>query len=308
MNVSSYPKVYQLGHRAIRDLFLDEISVEEKVDGSQFSFGVTADDNDRVPKLRCRSHHQQINLEEAPKMFEKAVETALSLVQKVHVGWTYRCEYLNKPKHNVLAYDRVPKGNLIIFDIERDEQDFLTPDERGIEAARIGLESVPRFLKGKIHKYEDAMCFLESTSILGGQQVGGLVFKNHKRFSEHDGKIMVGKFVRESFKELHSKEYKTAGKHIAEQIGESLNTEARWLKAIQHMKENDTLTGSPKDIGPLLHAINDDVLEECVEDIKNRLFKYHWRIICRTMTRGFPQWYKDQLAKKQFEEDNKCPF
>ncbi len=27
------------------------------------------------------------------------------------------------------------------------------------------------------------------------------------------------------------------------------------------------------------------------------------KVICRTMTRGFPQWYKEQLAKKQFEGD-----
>ena len=307
MNVSSYPKVYQLGHRAIKDLFLDEISVEEKIDGSQFSFGVTPNENGDLV-LKCRSHHQQINLEEVPKMFAKAVGTAIGLEPVLHAGWTYRCECLDKPKHNVLAYDRVPKGNLIIFDIERGEQDFLTPEERDIEAARINLESVPVFYKGKLHKYEDVLELIEEKSVLGGQQVEGLVFKNHKRFSDHDGKIMVGKFVRESFKELHSKEYKVAAKHIAEQIGESLNTEARWLKAIQHMKEDGPLTDSPKDIGPLLHAINDDVLEECVEDIKERLLKYHWRIICRTMTRGFPQWYKNQLAKKQLEDDEACPF
>ncbi|KKL14383.1 hypothetical protein LCGC14_2516250 [marine sediment metagenome] len=306
MNVTSYPKVYQLGHRAIKDLFLDEISVEEKIDGSQFSFGVKHDNGFRV--LVCRSHHQQINLEEIPKMFTKAVETAQDLTPILRAGLTYRCEYLNKPKHNVLAYDRVPKGNLIIFDIERGIQDFLTPEERDIEAKRIGLESVPIFYRGKLHKYEDVIELLDEVSVLGGQQMEGLVFKNHKRFSDHDGKIMVGKFVRESFKELHSKEYKTNAKHIAIQIGESLNTEARWLKAIQHMKEDGTLTDSPKDIGPLLHAINDDVLEECVDSIKNTLLKYHWKIICRTMTRGFPAWYKDQLAKKQFEDDKACPF
>ncbi len=302
MNVSSYPKVYQLGHRAIKDLFLDEISVEEKIDGSQFSFGIEKDSGG-FWVLKCRSHHQQINLEEVPKMFEAAVATVIHLGQLLHYDWTYRCEYLSKPKHNVLAYDRVPKGNLIIFDIERGIQDFLTPEERDIEAKRIGLESVPVFYRGKLHKYEDVIELLDEISVLGGQQMEGLVFKNHKRFSEHDGMIMVGKFVRESFKELHSKEYRTNAKHIAEQIGESLNTEARWLKAIQHMKEDGTLTDSPKDIGPLLHAINDDILEECIDDIKERLLKYHWKIICRTMTRGFPQWYKGMLAKKQFEGD-----
>lgn len=302
MSVSSYPKVYQLGHRVIRDLFLDDISVEEKIDGSQFSFGTGSNIETGALELWCRSHHQQINLGELPKMFEKAVETIKELFIHLKPGYTYRCEYLSKPKHNVLAYDRVPKKHLIVFDIERGEQDFLTPEERDIEAARIGLESVPRFFKGKLHKYEDAIDFLKSTSCLGGQQVEGLVFKNHNRFSEFDGKILVGKYVRESFKELHSKEYKTSGKHIAETIGESLNTEARWLKAIQHLTEQDLITDSPKDIGPLLKEINQDVIDECMDEIKEKLFNYHWKIICRTMTRGFPQFYKDLLTKKQFGE------
>ena len=40
MRLLSYPKVYNLGHKAITDLLLDPIIVEEKVDGSQFSFGM----------------------------------------------------------------------------------------------------------------------------------------------------------------------------------------------------------------------------------------------------------------------------
>ena len=300
--ISSYCKVYQLGHRNIRDLFLDNVSVEEKIDGSQISFGWVYCKEADAYKISCRSHHQQINMNDPPKMFTKAVKTVFDIADTLHTRYIYRCEYLEKPKHNVLAYDRVPEKNLIVLDIERGLQDFLTPEQRDIEAARIGLESVPRFFKGKLHKYEDAISFLETTSVLGGQQVEGLVFKNHSRFSEFDGKILVGKYVRESFKELHSKAYKTSGKHIAEAIGESLNTEARWLKAIQRMKEAELCTDSPKDIGPILKMINEDVLEECADEIKEKLFKYHWRIICRTMTRGFPQWYKDQLAKKQFGE------
>lgn len=33
----SYPSIYALGHRALGELFLDPVVVEEKVDGSQFS-------------------------------------------------------------------------------------------------------------------------------------------------------------------------------------------------------------------------------------------------------------------------------
>src|SRR5712672_2755316 len=36
----SYPSIYNLGHKAIQDLLTGPVLVEEKVDGSQFSFGI----------------------------------------------------------------------------------------------------------------------------------------------------------------------------------------------------------------------------------------------------------------------------
>lgn len=75
MNIRSYPKVYNLGHKAIVELFDDEVTVEEKIDGSQFSFGLVKGEDNKY-KLQCRSHHQIIDMSNVPKMFGKAVETA----------------------------------------------------------------------------------------------------------------------------------------------------------------------------------------------------------------------------------------
>lgn len=36
----SYPSIYNLGHRYIADLLTVPVIVEEKIDGSQFSFGL----------------------------------------------------------------------------------------------------------------------------------------------------------------------------------------------------------------------------------------------------------------------------
>lgn len=298
-NVSSYPKVYNLGHKAIADLFNDEVTVEEKIDGSQFSFGLVAD-KDGEYSLYCRSHHQHIDMDNVPKMFRKAVEAAKILTSKLQLGWIYRCEYLEKPHHNVLTYDRVPLHNLIIFDIEQGDQDFLPPCERAGEAERLGLETVPVFYYGKLDSYEEMKGYLEKMSCLGCQQVEGLVFKNHHRFGI-DGKALMGKHVRESFKELHHREFKAQGKHIIQKIGESLHTEARWLKAIQHLKEQGKLSNSPKDIGPLLKEISTDIFEECVDDIKEALFNAHWKMICKIAAKGFPEFYKEKLAKEQFK-------
>ena len=55
MNTSwhSYPSIYALGHRYLEELLLDPVLVEEKVDGSQFSFGVF--EHPEGPELRCKS-------------------------------------------------------------------------------------------------------------------------------------------------------------------------------------------------------------------------------------------------------------
>ncbi len=39
-NINSYPSVYQLGHKAIQNIFDGKVVIEEKIDGSQFSFGM----------------------------------------------------------------------------------------------------------------------------------------------------------------------------------------------------------------------------------------------------------------------------
>jgi hypothetical protein len=289
--IRDYPKVYNLGHRGVQDLFKDPVSVEEKVDGSQFSFGIIDGE------LSCKSHHQQINMDEPPKMFKKAIETVRNLEPRLYLGWIYRCEYLEKPKHNVLCYDRVPDQNLVIFDIEKGESDFLTVEQRNIEASRLGLEAVEVFFEGILEDYSTVVEFLGKLSMLGGQQIEGLVFKNHNRFGI-DGKILVGKHVSESFKERHGQSFKTQGKNPQQEIGESLNTEARWEKAIQHLREQELLTDSPKDIGPLLKEIQLDIQEECADEIKELLFKAYWIVISKIATNGFPQWYKDRLAKQ----------
>lgn len=37
----SYPSIYAIGHKELDELFDDPVLVEEKVDGSQFSFSLT---------------------------------------------------------------------------------------------------------------------------------------------------------------------------------------------------------------------------------------------------------------------------
>ncbi len=132
----SYPKVHALGHRGIAEILQEPVIVEEKVDGSQFSFGVFDGE------LKCRSKGQQLIIDAPEKLFNHAVATSIELAPILRDGWTYRCEYLQKPKHNTISYSRVPEKHLIVFDVNSGHEHYLSRDEKVAEAARIGNDIV----------------------------------------------------------------------------------------------------------------------------------------------------------------------
>lgn len=296
--INSYPTVYALGHKAIIDIFTGPVVVEEKIDGSQFSFGLV----DGV--LECRSKGKQLVLDAPEKMFTRAVASVRERLGLLNPGWIYRGEYLQTGKHNTLSYARVPAGHIIGFDIVTGPEIYLTPDEKRAEFARIGLECVPHLYSGIVDSMDMFNGFLQRESVLGGCKVEGVVVKNYSLFTV-DKKVAMGKYVTEAFKEMHTSDWKDrnpeSGDVVRKLIGE-YRTEARWNKAVQHLRENGTLDGSPKDIGPLLREVSTDVYRECADEIKQKLFDWAWPKIQRGITTGLPEWWKQELAKSAFED------
>lgn len=296
MAIRSYPKVYNLGHAAITGMFDDPVIVEEKIDGSQFSFMLCENG-----AIECRSHHQSIVNDHAG-MFAEAVDTVRALAGELKPGWVYRGEYLQRPKHNTIAYDRIPNGHIMIFDINTGEEKYLPYDMKQAEAQRLGLECVPLLFRGIVKDWQQFAEYLERDSVLGGSKVEGVVAKNYVRFGR-DGKALMGKYVSEVFKEKNRKDFKKrnpGGQSLVRLIGQEMRSEARWQKAVQHLEEQGLITHEPKDIGPLLKEINRDICEECADEIKERLFQWAWKSIARGATAGFPEWYKRKLAEGQF--------
>jgi hypothetical protein len=308
----SYPSIYNLGHRAVRDLLLDDVLVEEKIDGSQFSFGCFEPDPYAAgqlgsgPVLRIKSKGAVINPDCTPRLFAEAVAAVVAFRDKLKVGWTYRGEVLRKPKHNVLAYSRVPTGNIILFDINTGEEEYLEPLAKGFEAQRLGLECVPQLYLGPGSGVVEADIrrWLEQGSCLGGPKIEGVVIKNYARFGI-DKKALMGKFVSEAFKEKHKDEAGMYGKPtfggVIDRITSQLKTEARWRKGIQHLREAGVLTDSPKDIGALIREIHADVVKEEEDWIKEQLYKEFRKDILGGVCRGVAEWYKEELLKKQFD-------
>lgn len=295
-HLHSYPKVYAIGHGAIAELFDGDVLVEEKVDGSQFSFGLVAGE------IHMRSRGATVIPGSADSgMFAAAIKSVEELKDRLHEGWTYRCEYLQKPKHNVLCYGRVPARNLILFDINSGDEVYLSRTEKVQEAERIGMEYVPVLHFGPVSSPEKLYSLLQNESVLGGK-VEGIVVKNYSRFGK-DKKAMMGKYVSEEFKETHGKEWKASNPSMAdvvERIITTLRTDARWEKAVFRLRDLGQLENSPRDIGHLIKEVQRDVREEETEFIQSKLKEWALPRILRASSAGVPEWYKKRLLESAF--------
>jgi len=305
--IHGYSSIYNLGHKAIEDLFVHPVIVEEKIDGSQISFG-------KINGEMCaRSKGATLNMIAPDGMFAQGCATINSLKDMVNDGWIYRGEYLRTPHHNTLTYGRIPKDHIIIFDIDgTGGQEYLSPAAKRAEAYRLGLECVPVLYSGIVDNPNILRSLLETESMLGGQKIEGMVIKpaNYDLFGR-DKKVLMGKFVSEEFKEIHSKTWKdehaTKGPgEIVQILTDALATPARWNKAVMHLREQGKIEDNPRDIGLLIPEIQADVLKECRELIAEKLFAWAWPQLKRNITHGMPEWYKQRLLEKQFEGEKSC--
>jgi hypothetical protein len=209
-----------------------------------------------------------------------------------------------KPKHNSLAYDRVPAGNLIVFDIYTGDQEYLTHDAMTQEANRIGLEAVQLIAQTvEAPTPETLREWLTTPSVLGGQTVEGVVIKQvEPLLFGKDKKVLMGKFVSEHFREVHKREWKLSNptqSDVVQTICDTYCTVARWDKAIQHLRDDGKLCHDVTDISMIIKAVPGDVAKECREDIMQTLWEHFWPQIRRRVTSGLPQYYKEKLAKDQ---------
>lgn len=296
----AYPKIWGLGHAAVANLLQGPVLVQEKVDGSQLSFGVFDG------KVRFRSKGVQYDgLEDAKGMFAPAMQYVLGIVDKLTEGWTYRCEFVPRPCSNALTYDRAARNTLILYDINFGEEAYLAYHRVEYEAGRLGIDCIPLIAQaqdGSTYTKADFDGWLQTKPLLGGPMIEGIVIKNYTQFGA-DKKVLMGKYVSETFKEVHKERWNQdkATKGTALQRLEAMyKTEARWLKAVQHLREAGTLLEAPQDIGNLMQEVRRDLVEEESEQIKELLWKDFQKDLLARVTRGLPEWYKQTLVQKQF--------
>jgi len=302
---SSFPKIFHIGDTYIPNLFKGKVEITEKIDGSQWVIGIDENSN-----FRYRSKGKEWTNTAIDNMFYEAYTQTLAreniLREKFPQPVYLYMEYLKSPKHNVLKYNNIPKNNFALFGAYIKDK-FIDNYEHLKEIALLlDIDIVPLLYYGELKgTMEEINKFLETESYLGGCKIEGIVIKNYNQVAMIKNSIIIpismGKYVSEKFKEKHKTEWKRdfTSKGKLELFIESFRTEARWNKAIQHLKEKGELECSVRDIGKLIQEIKNDLLEEEKENIKNGLYKIFVNDIVRKSTHGFPEWYKEKLVNKE---------
>lgn len=269
---------------------------------SQFGFGKVNGE------LVIRSKGRELDLEAFDKMFGEGVAYVKSIEDKIPDNMFFYGEYLQKPRHSTLAYDRIPKNHIALFAIyDSTTKEHFGHSEIEKYAERFGVDAIPLLKRGNSSGEEILELVRDRVSFLGGQTVEGVVVKAYKPWlflGQIPQTVMSGKYVTEAFKEVHHKDWtklNTSGGKLGV-LKANYFSEARWNKAIQHLRENGELTNSPKDIGNLIKEVHRDIREEEEQNIKEQLWNIYGKDILSASTNGLPQFYKEKLVKGEIDE------
>lgn len=288
--IESYGKVQHFGTRHVRDILNAPVFVQEKVDGSQLSFGLVDG------QLVIRSKNKQVH-PECPDMFGAAVAALEARAHMLKPGWVYRGEYLSKPRHNVLSYDRVPKGHVALFDAYNTDTHEEMDPAWGLPqvAEALSLEAVPCLHCGPITE-EEVRNLAKGDSFLGGPREGIVVKRYDLRDPDKPNTPLKAKIVTAMFKEKMTGRVQVSKGTVVEQVAAQFAVEARYRKAIQRLKEDGTFRDGVQDIGPAMKVLNEDLDAEYAEEIARALYLGLRKEITRRANAGFVDWYKSELG------------
>lgn len=294
--IPAYPKIWHIGTPEMENLFTGEVEVTEKIDGSQFAFGKLEDGT-----LVMRSKGKQVYPETVEKLFKKTVDHILSVQESIPNGFIFYGESVTSPRHNTLSYAKTPLGYFVLFGIKDSKGLFITSySALKYTSILLGVQAVPLLFKGKIQERSQLDVMLNLDSVLGNEKIEGVVIKNYEQLANSAfSRECFAKLVRPGFKERNSSEHPSKRDKMEDFLSQ-FKTDARWNKAIQHLRDSGELTQSPKDIGKIILEIHKDLKIEEREYIKNALYNMYERQILSASVLGFPEFYKQHLLDSQF--------
>lgn len=296
------------------NFFKDTIlTVEEKIDGSQFSFGHLPNMYGRY-NLVAKSKNANLDTTHPMNdMFAPAIKHILSkqwynIIPKDVV---LRAEALSSVKHNRITYGRTPLGHCVVFGAEDLTTGRQVPEHvwRTI-ASELGLETVMRFvsINTKDLTYQQiidsVLKYMECTSALGNSKIEGVVLKRERdHILTQDGVPIFVKVVSEAFREIQSvPKQKAEQNDIIGEIVDMVKLDAVYFKAIQHMQESTGLTYTNSDIGPLINQIKKEVVEDLKEPAKDLLWQWAEKQVLTGCVTPFAKFYQNYLSTIKKEE------
>lgn len=300
-----------------KDYFKDTtLVVEEKIDGSQFSFGYCSNIYGAF-RMVFRSKNVALQYGAADNMFGDAIRylygrNAPAILPKNVV---FRCEYVRNKKHNKLTYDRIPSGCLVMFGAE----DLATGKGVGREvwsliAREMGIDVVHEYgtinTRGKSFDevIKEASVHLGKQSMLGGSMIEGVVLKRVSDYIvDQDGTPIYAKIVGDEFREIARIPKKTrkcdTQEVIIQHLIDMVQKDAIYSKAVQHLLEDGKLEGSNKDIGPLIVEVQRDIATDMEEPAKTVLWEWAKDQVVRGCVKGFATWYQARLKRLASDEN-----
>ena len=295
MQLPNYGKIWGIDELWIEKFPTINWNVQEKLDGSQFSFGLVND------VLVCQSKNTQLDLKHPNKMFSKAVAWCVENKERLDPCYIYRAEALNSTRHNHIKYDAVPDCGFVIFDIENklDGRIPLLSGDVYYECLRLSIPCVDT-QSLQLADVENSLLKLWSKlptiSMLGGKPEG-FVFKSNTHKDDFGYPLRL-KLVSSEFKERANKPKQLKQNNsVVDKIVEVLATEARWRKAVQHVAEQDGDMHGNQSIPALLKELSTDTMVEEQDYIQNILWREYWPKINKALANQFVAWYKAQQEK-----------
>jgi len=152
---------HKKGNEFINKLFQSFVTVNEKMDGSAFTF--ERDSDTGKFKFYKRDQRNPITLVDRTlmKYYERPIQYIESLpphiIQNIPRGWRFGLEYFANPQPVEIAYDRVPKNNLILSYVHKSESSkgratVQNKEELDNWADLLGVERPPIIFQGFLSK------------------------------------------------------------------------------------------------------------------------------------------------------------
>ncbi|SNW62027.1 RNA ligase [Orpheovirus IHUMI-LCC2] len=312
---TKYPPI---GHLSNNDKFKTlternvQMYIEEKIDGSQLSFYLV---DDKL-KFVCKGKE----IEPGNISFNKTIlllEHHL-INNRLNDNYIYHGEALSKKRHNVIKYSRLPKCCIVIYDIyDIKTREWLDYNKKKEECNRLGLECVKLlYMNDKvetnmidkcnelINKIEDGTLYSQLSTDDNKCNMEGVVLKHHNFYDQRKEKTSAVKLklVSENFKERHKKpEVKDRtiswdneiGNEVTEllkEYGLQFNTEARFRKAYQRVRDN----GEKITYDAVVRDLDVDFDKEYMKETMVYLYAHLSQVIKRYGRSSLSEWYKNQ--------------